>query len=145
MDQSHVVDLSVLIMLVILMVSVAIYYREPATCDIDPILERLRQDMIKVDPRLAKAQWFPGTESYTEGKRKIFICLKDEHGNYFPMNELQQVALHEAAHFLSPVIDKEHKTPEFNNLHFALRKRASQLGLFDPSKPVPPTYCPSNG
>jgi hypothetical protein len=100
--------------------------------------------MIRVDPRLAKAQWFPGTESYTEDKQKIFICLKDENGRDYPYDELVQVAAHESAHFLSPVIDKEHKTPEFNNLHAELRRRAAALGLFDPQKPVSPSYCPAH-
>jgi hypothetical protein len=142
MDQRRVVDLVVLLVLLGLLVWMSYRYREPGVCTIDPVLEHIRRDMIKLEPRAAHLQWFPGDESYTEDKNKVFICLKDPEGKTYPYNDLVSVAVHELAHAFSSVIDKEHKTPEFNNLHAAYRKRAAALGLFDPTKQVPPTYCP---
>ena len=123
MDQRRVVDLVVLLVLLGLLVWMSYRYREPGVCTIDPVLEHLRRDMIKLEPRAAHLQWFPGDESYTEDKNKVFICLKDEHGNYYPYEQLVQVGAHELSHAMSPTVDKEHKTPEFNNLHNAYRRR----------------------
>lgn len=142
MERKHIVDGTVLIVLLAAFIAVAYHYRLPGSCSIDPVLEKLKTDAVKIDPRAARLQFFPADESYTEDKQKVFICLKDENGQYFPYNELIQVVAHELAHALSPVIDKEHKTPEFNNLHDALRQRAILLGLFNPGQPVPPSYCP---
>jgi hypothetical protein len=137
-------EIFILVLLLAVLFTLSYAYRNPGVCMIDPMLEKLRQDLIKVDPRLGKLQYFPGNESYTEDKEKIFICMKDEQGNYYPYNALLQVALHEAAHALCPIVDTEHKTPEFNNLHNALRKKASALGLVDLTKNVPLGYCPKH-
>lgn len=142
MEQKQLIDGAVLIILLTSLIVVAYHYRKPGSCSIDPVLEKLKTDAVRIDPRAARLQFFPADESYTEDKQKVFICLKDENGQYFPYNELVQVVAHELAHALSPVIDKEHKTPEFNNLHNQLRGKAIFLGLFNPDQPVPPSYCP---
>ena len=137
-----VVNILVLLVLLLFLTGISYHYRLPGTCLIDPTLEKIRKDLIKIDPRLAKLQYFPGDESYTEDKERIFLCMKDEKAKYYSYNTLLAVALHESAHALCPIIDKEHKTPEFNNMHEALRKRATSLGLFNPDIPVPSAYCP---
>jgi len=142
MERGKIIDGTVLIILLSVLIAIAYHYRKPGSCSIDPVLEKLKKDAVKIDPRAERLQFFPADESYTEDKQKVFICLKDENGQYFPYNELVQVVAHELAHALSPVIDKEHKTPEFNNLHNQLRERAIVLGLFNPGQPVPPSYCP---
>lgn len=136
------IDIGVLLSLLLFIFIIAYKYREPGSCTMDPVLEKLKKDIMKVDPKMSQLQYFPGNESYTEGKRRIFICLKDDQGNYYPYNDLLSVMLHEAAHALSPINDKDHVTPEFHNLHAMLRERAAEMGLFDPNRPVPPTYCP---
>jgi len=136
------IELIILFILLGIIIAISWIYRNPSECTIDPVLERLRQDLIKVDPRAAKLQFFPSDESYTEDKTKVFICLKDEKGEYYPYNDLLAVVLHEGGHCFSAVIDKEHITPEFNGMHNALRKRATELGIFNPNNPVSPTYCP---
>ncbi len=137
------VDVIVLIFLLFFIISITYIYRNPDACMIDPILEKLRRDLIKVDPRLSKLQYFPADESYTEDKEKIFICMKDENNNYYSYNALLQVALHEASHALTTVVDIKHETPEFNNMHNTLREKASKLGLVDLTKNVPDAYCPT--
>lgn len=137
------IDIAVVLSLVAIIIVIAFVYRKPGNCTIDPTLEKMRQDLTRVDPRASKLQFFPSNSSYTEDKQKIFICMKDEQGNYYPYNTLLGVGLHELAHALTNVIDKEHKTPEFNNMHNYLRQRATDLGIYHPEQPVPPTYCPS--
>jgi hypothetical protein len=112
-----IVDVAVLILLVAIIVAIAYIYRKAGTCMIDPTLERLRRDLIKVDPQASRLQFFPADESFTEDKQKVFICMKDENGNYYPYNTLLAVCLHELAHALCPIVDKQHVTPEFNNIH----------------------------
>jgi hypothetical protein len=118
------------------------YYRLPGPCEINPTLDKIRQDLIKVEPKAANLQYYPSHESYTEDKEKIFLCMKDPNtGKEYDYNTLLLVMLHEIAHAFSPVVDKEHKTPEFNGMHNYYRKKASDMGLVNLNKEVEPTYC----
>jgi hypothetical protein len=144
MARKRVIDIVIFLVLLVLLIAIIYMHRTPGPCKIDPVLEKLRRDLIKVDPRLSRLQYFPGDESYTEDKEKIFLCMKDENGKTYPYNTLFGVALHEAAHALTNVVDKEHVTPEFNNMHEHLRQKATKLGLLDPTKPVPAGYCPKH-
>jgi len=116
-------------------------YRHPGVCEIDPTLERLRRDLIKLDARAANLQYFPSDESYTEDKEKIFLCMRDKQGNYYSYNDLLQVAIHELSHALCPVIDFKHVTPEFNGIHQSLLKKAADKGMINIHKPVVSDYC----
>lgn len=121
---------------------VTFIYRNPGTCEINPTLDKLRLELAKVEPKSANLQYFPARESYTEDKEKIFLCMKDpKTGKEYDFNTLMLVLLHEIAHAFSPVIDKEHKTPEFNNLHNYYRKKASDMGIVDLSREVDSSYC----
>jgi hypothetical protein len=136
--------ISIIIIVILLAIVFTITYinRVPDVCKINPILEKVRRNLIKLDPKLERLQYFQGDESYTEDKEKIFICMKDADGKYYSYNTLFLVALHEAAHALCSVVDKDHVTPEFNNLHNSLREKASEMGLVDLKKNVPGGYCP---
>ncbi len=138
------VILSIFILIILLSIITSLCYKQkyPNECFVDPVLSKLRKDLIKVDPRAVNFQIFPNTESYTENKQKIYMCIKDLDGNYYKYNHLLAVGLHELAHAVCGVVDPKHETPEFNNIHNDLRKRAIELNLLDPNDPVPPTYCP---
>lgn len=45
---------------------------------------------------LDKISLYKGEKSYTINKQKVFLCLKDENGNYYPDMALIFVFLHEA-------------------------------------------------
>jgi hypothetical protein len=108
----------------------------------DPVIRRLKNDMMKIDPRVNNIEFYSGTESYTEDKTKIFICLRDdETGDYYEYGVLVYIILHELAHAFSDVYDPEHVTPEFiGTFNFLLRK-AQAMGIYDPSLPIPKKYC----
>jgi hypothetical protein len=108
----------------------------------DPMVIRLQADLLRIDPSSSKFQYFSSDESYTEDKKKIYLCLRDENGDYYDYNMLIYVSLHELAHAMSAVVDTEHVTLEFNNLFNLLLKRASDLNLYDQSKPPVAGYCP---
>ena len=131
----------VLIILLVIIIYIMYQNRMPGVCIFDNVLNKLRKDSIKIEPRSVKLEFFPSDESYTEDKTKIFLCLKDINGNYYEYNHLIQVLIHELAHAFTTVIDKEHKTPEFNNLHNFYREKASELNLVNLNDRVPPNYC----
>lgn len=109
----------------------------------DPILIQIERDLIKVHPELARFEYrINPTESYTENKQVIFMCLKDENQEYYDYNFLIYVALHEASHALSKTVDTNHEGEEFNSRFQDLLLRAEILGIYDPSKkPTMDMYC----
>lgn len=133
----------IIVSIIILLLIIYTYIKlKPTYCEIDPVLEKLRLDLIKVEPRVINLNFFSHDESFTEDKQRVFICLKDPITNeYYDNNTILSVGLHEIAHAFSSVIDKEHVTPEFNNLHNHYRQKAAELKLFDPEFQVSPTYC----
>ncbi len=110
----------------------------------DPLLDKIKKDLIEVDQRAAFLKFEGADQSYTEDKARTFLCLKDEDGNYYDYNMLMYVALHELAHAISKQVDVEHKTDEFKENFKFLLKRAEAKGLYDPKKPLNYNYCPKN-
>ena len=107
----------------------------------DPLIRKIKYDVSKLDPRIANIDFFSSDESYTEDKQKIFLCLKDENGNYYNYNMLMYVAIHECSHALTDVIDVEHITPEFRGMFEYLLNKAAKMGLYDPKSPLNEHYC----
>ena len=105
----------------------------------DPILYTLREILKPVHPMFSELKLYKGDKSYTINKDKIFLCLKDENGDYYPLNMLIYVLLHECAHYLNTV-DVGH-TDAFNKQFDTLLSRATKLGIFNPSIPVIKNYC----
>ena len=131
-----------LIIGVVFVFAICYYYRNPGTCEINPTLDKLRYELAKVEPKSKNLQFYPARESYTEDKEKIFLCMNDpKTGQEYSYNTLMLVLLHEIAHAFSPVIDKEHITPEFNNLHKYYREKAHKMGIVNLDNEVTPEYC----
>jgi hypothetical protein len=118
-------------------------YRHPVSCSVDSMIEKLRSDLIKLDNRASRLQFFTAKESYTEDKEKIFLCLQDKKtGDYYPYNQLIEVAIHELAHANTEVIDPNHSSPEWNSEFKRLLNKAIELGIYNPSIPPVSDYCP---
>ena len=116
------------------------FHNQVETYD-DPLIVKLRFDMLKIDPRAALFTFNAANESFTEDKKHIFICMKDTNGNYYPYNMLIYVAIHELAHGVSPVHDAEHVSREFRDNFDMLLRRATELKIWDPSIPLVNNYC----
>lgn len=127
--------------LLAILTGIMYYHRNPTPCRIEPMIERLRQDLIKLDPRAESLQFFPSNESYTEDKEKVFLCLKDANGEYYPYNQLLEVAIHELAHAICPVVDVNHTSPEWNQIFQQLLQQAVNVNMYNPSEPRIPNYC----
>lgn len=107
----------------------------------DPLIYTLKADLIRIDPRTEDINFYASNQSFTEDKKRIYMCLKDKNGDYYPYNMLIYVACHELAHALSSTIDLSHTTEEFKNNYITLLTKARDLGLYDPNEPVVESYC----
>jgi elongation factor P--beta-lysine ligase len=109
----------------------------------DPLLEKIRNDLLKVDPRVATLRFRASNESFTEDKKTIYLCLKDRKTNeYYDYNMLMYVCLHELAHAFSESVDEDHTTKEFRDNFQMLLDKAEKLGLYNPNLPLNYNYCP---
>jgi len=108
---------------------------------IDPLIDQIKTDMIKIDPRISKIDFYSSDESYTEDKQKIYLCLKNSNGEYYDYNMLMYVAIHECSHALTDVIDLHHVTPEFKGMFDTLLQKATKLGLYNSTTPLVNNYC----
>lgn len=107
----------------------------------DPMIIKLKKTVSQLDPRIEKLEFYASDESYTEDKNKIYLCIKDEKGNYYDFNMLIYVTIHEISHALTNVIDIYHTTPEFRNTFEGLLTKAHKLGIYDPEAPLYRSYC----
>lgn len=104
----------------------------------DPILRELREQLCVLHPAFENVRIYEGNKSYTVNKRRVYICLKDENGRYYPRNMLVYVILHEYAHILC---DEVGHTPKFFDIFHQLLKRAESVELYDSRIPPIKNYC----
>ncbi len=102
----------------------------------DPILDQLRSELAVLHPTFENVEMYRGNKSYTINKEKVYICLKDEHGQYYDRNMLVYVICHEYAHILNKK-PGEH-TPHFFSIFDDLLKKAAAAGLYNPN--IPPVF-----
>lgn len=105
----------------------------------DPMLYVLKEALLPVHPVIEQLSLYKGDKSYTINKQKVFLCLYDENGDYYPLNMLIYVLLHEVAHVLNTK-DVGH-TPAFHAKMDELLDKATELGIFNPSIPILKNYC----
>lgn len=107
----------------------------------DPLIYKLKSDLLKVDERVKFINFYASDGSFTEDKIRIYICLKDNNGNYYNYNDLIYVSLHELAHAFSSTVDNNHTSDEFlNNFQYLINK-ATEIKIYDPSQPFIDGYC----
>lgn len=107
----------------------------------DPMLYTLKEILKPVHPEFNNLKLYKGDKSYTINKDKIFLCLYDENGDYYPLNALVFVLLHEMAHKINH--DDVGHTPKFYEVFEGLQQRAAELGVYNPSIPMIKNYCSS--
>ncbi len=105
----------------------------------DPMLHTLKEVLKPVHPIFHTLKLYKGNKSYTINKDKTFLCLYDENGNYYPLNALVYVLLHEVAHSLNTK-DVGH-TEAFHQKFDELLERATKLGVYNPDIPMIKGYC----
>ena len=151
----EIILIFVIIILIILLIS---FQLKENYLQNDPILTELKHDLIPVFDKkqntytgnLSKLNdidiWneislYSGDKSYTINKEQVFLCLKDENGEYYNKNMLLYVLLHELAHVINNEVGHGAKFNEINNELLAL---ATEKGVYNPSIPVIQNYCMYN-
>lgn len=107
----------------------------------EPKVLEIKELLRKVHPRVDSLEFFAGNKSYTINKQKVYLCLKDEKGEYYDMNMLIYVALHELAHVLC---DEIGHTDKFKRIFEDLLIDAEKKGVYDSNKPPRLDYCNYN-
>jgi hypothetical protein len=105
----------------------------------DPILYKLRELTSPLHPEIKNLKLYKGEKSYTINKKKIYMCLTDQDGKYYPMNQLVYVFIHEFAHYINKE-DIGH-TQTFHNVFEKLLKDAEEKGIYDSTIPMVENYC----
>jgi len=108
----------------------------------DSMLHLLKDILTPLDPIVKTLKLYKGDKSYTINKDKIFLCLYDEHGQYYPLNHLVYVLIHELSHRLND-FDVGH-TETFYRIFDDLLDRAHKLGIYNPKIPIVTNYCGSH-
>lgn len=108
----------------------------------DPMLFKLKEILKPLHPGIKSLKLYKGKKSYTINKDKIYLCLKDEKGDYYPTNHLLYVFLHEYSHFLNK--DDIGHTEKFHQIFEDLIEKAHNMGIYNASIPPIENYCMHN-
>ena len=108
----------------------------------DPMLLKLKEIMEPLHPDIKRLKLYKGKKSYTINKDKIYLCLKDEHGEYYPTNHLIYVLLHEFSHYINK--DDIGHTEKFHQIFEDLIEKAHNMGIYNASIPPIENYCMHN-
>ena len=109
----------------------------------EPKIVELRKKLRVHFPELInKITLHCGDSSYTLDKTSVYICVKDENGDYYSDNTLMHVILHELAHVKTSNIGH---TPEFHQNFDEILKKAEHVGLYDSTIEVPNDYSKQYG
>ena len=81
---------------------------------------------------------YRGDKSYTINKERVYLCLKDENNEYYPINMLIYVLAHELSHVISKSIGH---TDEFHAIFDQLLGELTEEGIYDPSEQIISDYC----
>jgi predicted Zn-dependent protease with MMP-like domain len=118
---------------------------EEYTLQKDPLLTVLKDILTPVKYNgqsiTKNLKLYKGEKSYTINKTQTFLCLHDEKQEYYPLNMLIYVLLHEIAHSLNTK-DIGH-TEEFYRIFDILLAQAEELEIYNSEIPVIQNYCNS--
>ena len=115
---------------------------KPAIENFDPMIIEIKARLTKISPQFGQIPMKIGDKSYTEDKSVITLCVTDKNtGKYYDINTLMYVALHECAHTITKASGEQAHDEEFTNNFTHLLLRASDVGVYNPNLPIPPTYC----
>lgn len=105
----------------------------------DPKLEQIRKTIRPLRPQIVdNIVFLEDKRSYTINKKKVYLCLKDENGEYYQDNMLIFVVLHEMAHVMC---DEIGHTAKFQQIFQQLLDEAAEMKIYDPNVEPVQNYC----
>lgn len=104
----------------------------------DEKVDHIKSNLIEHFPELSRVNVFSGNRSFTIDKKEIFLCLRDENGNYYDDNMLTYVLLHELSHV---ICDEIGHTDKFYKIFDKVLEYAAAQGVWDPNQPIVQNYC----
>jgi len=105
----------------------------------DPKLFELRTKLRQLHPEVVdQLILLEDQKSYTINKKKVYLCLRDENGDYYHDNMLTFVALHELAHVMC---DEIGHTAKFQSIFQQLLDKATDMSIYDPRVAPITNYC----
>jgi len=134
----------IFLVLAILFVLIAAFTLAPRAyfSEKHPILDEIKHRFRIIDPNYARIPLRTGGRSYTENKSLITLCVVDpDTGDFYDINTLMYVALHELAHTITVADGADSHGDEFKSNFARLLKEAHKKGVYDPFQPIPHTYC----
>jgi len=135
-----VIILIILVFVVILVSSTKekAYYSHPP----NPIIQEIKYKLGALSPEYAKIPIKVGNKSFTEDKAAITLCITNpKTGEYYDMNTLMYVTLHELSHVVTKASGEHSHADEFKENFSNLLKEASAKGIYNPSQRIPESYC----
>lgn len=136
---SSVVSIVLIGIIMVLVVLFILDFTKRNESDDHPTIRLVQENFGKINPKYGKIPIKEGTSAFTEDKSVITLCLVDPKSGYiYDMNTIMYVALHELAHVIT--VSKDH-TQEFENNFAKLLNEGKKLGFYDPSRPMPESYC----
>lgn len=126
----------ILILINVVRTRVTEYYEQ-----MDPMLVRIRETLLPLHPCVANLKFYEGKKSYTINKKKVYLCLKDDDGEYYDFNMLIYVSIHELSHV---ICDEIGHTAKFHRIFRDLLELAEQKNIYDSSIPIVKNYCGHN-
>ena len=104
----------------------------------DPLLDLIKKVTEPIHPCIKDLEVYKSnTGAYTLNKKQIFLCLHDDDGNYYDLNSLIYIFIHEVSHFLNLSIGHN---SDFQKINIELLERAEKLGIYNPKIPVVSNY-----
>jgi Zn-dependent peptidase ImmA (M78 family) len=104
----------------------------------DPKIIEIQNKLSTAIPEIKKINLSGSNRSFTINKQDVYICTKDNNGQYYNDNMLTYVLLHELAHVLC---DEVGHTAKFKNIFQNLLDRAARANLYNPDIPPIDNYC----
>lgn len=95
-------------------------------------------DMLNDRDVMKEIKIYRGEKSYTINKERVYLCLKDEKGEYYTDNMLIFVFAHEIAHVLC---DEIGHTEKFHIIFEELIAKLTDAEFYNPSIPIDKQYC----
>ncbi len=132
----------ILIAIVFALVVLLIIPRKDYYEETNPMIDEIKRRCTMISPKFKNVPFRSGNKSYTKGKSAITLCIRDPTTKqYYDMNTLMYVALHELSHVETKASGSESHGDEFKENFTKLLRVAASKGLYDPNKPIPNHYC----